>query len=116
MLLRNTKVSQTVSTLDLNGAATLLKIHPQTLLQKLRSGEIPAAKPGKCWVFIEEDLFEWLRSQYNVTRYVSLGGLTLYYLKRKNLKFWCFKFTTPDGKVIRQSSGTMDNRQAQDLY
>lgn len=35
--------------------------------------------------------------------------------KRKNSKFWWFKFTTPDGKIIRQSSGTTDKRQAQEL-
>ncbi len=35
--------------------------------------------------------------------------------KRNNSKFWWFKFTTPDGKVIRRSSGTTDKRQAQEL-
>ncbi|PKM11554.1 MAG: DNA-binding protein [Gammaproteobacteria bacterium HGW-Gammaproteobacteria-3] len=53
-----------MKTLDLSEAAHLLKLHPQTVLQRARSGDIPAAKPGKCWVFIEQDLIEWLRSQY----------------------------------------------------
>lgn len=35
--------------------------------------------------------------------------------KRKGSKFWWFKFTTPDGKVVRQSTGTEDKRQAQEL-
>jgi excisionase family DNA binding protein len=64
-------------TLDLNEAAALLKIHPQTVLERARSGNIPAAKPGKCWVFIEEDLLEWLRSKYTSIRQdVGQGGKT----------------------------------------
>jgi excisionase family DNA binding protein len=53
-----------MQTLTLIQAATLLKLHPQTLLQLARSGDIPAAKPGKCWVFIQQDLIEWIRLQY----------------------------------------------------
>jgi excisionase family DNA binding protein len=53
-----------MSTLTLPQAADLLKIHPVTLQDKARSGEIPAAKIGKCWVFIEVDLLEYIRSQY----------------------------------------------------
>ena len=36
-----------MKTLDLAEAAQLLKMHPQTVLQRTRSGEIPAAKLGK---------------------------------------------------------------------
>jgi excisionase family DNA binding protein len=54
-------------TLDLKEAAGLLKMHWQTLRSKAVSGEIPGAKPGKQWVFIEEDLVEYVRSQYSVT-------------------------------------------------
>jgi excisionase family DNA binding protein len=55
-------------TLNLEEAAELLKIHPSTLQAKAASGEIPAAKPGKRWVFIESDLFDWLRTQYTNSR------------------------------------------------
>ena len=55
-------VAKTMSTIYLREAAALLKIHPQTLLQKVRARKVPGAKPGKCWVFIEDDLFAWLRS------------------------------------------------------
>lgn len=64
-------------TLDLQQAAELLKLHPQTVLQCARSGDIPAAKPGKCWVFIEEDLIDWLRSLYNARRDARQGGQAL---------------------------------------
>jgi excisionase family DNA binding protein len=51
-------------TLTLQEAARLLHIHPITLLRKAQSGEVPAAKPGKCWVFIDIDLVDYLRSNY----------------------------------------------------
>jgi excisionase family DNA binding protein len=54
-----------MQTLNLQQAAEFLKIHPVTLQAKAKSGEIPGAKPGKCWVFIDEDLVEYLRSTYN---------------------------------------------------
>jgi excisionase family DNA binding protein len=57
-----------VKTLTLNEAATLLKMHPQTVLKRARSGGLPAAKPAKCWLFIEEDLIDWIRSQYPTSR------------------------------------------------
>jgi excisionase family DNA binding protein len=53
-----------MSTLDLNEAAALLKIHPATLQQKARAGQIPGAKIGRAWVFVEVDLLEYVRSQY----------------------------------------------------
>jgi excisionase family DNA binding protein len=73
-----------MQTLTLDQAATLLKLHPQTLLQLARSGNIPAAKPGKCWVFIQQDLIEWLRSKYNRPQQdVGQGGTKKCSLKEK---------------------------------
>jgi excisionase family DNA binding protein len=53
-----------MSTLTLQEAARLLKIHSVTLQEKARSGEIPGAKIGRGWVFVEIDLLEYIRSQY----------------------------------------------------
>jgi hypothetical protein len=53
-----------VKTLDLHAAAELLHIHPVTLREKARSGEIPGAKIGKSWVFVDVDLLDHIRSQY----------------------------------------------------
>ena len=50
--------------LNLEEAAELLHIHPVTLLRKAQSGEVPAAKPGKRWIFLQIDLVEYLRAQY----------------------------------------------------
>jgi len=57
-----------METLNINEASELLKLHPSTVLAKARSGEIPAAKPGKRWVFIDIDLIDWLRKQYTSNR------------------------------------------------
>lgn len=55
---------KTMNTLTLPEAAAFLKIHPVTLLVKAKAGEIPGAKIGKRWVFVEIDLIEHIRSQY----------------------------------------------------
>lgn len=57
-----------MKTLDLKQAAALLKMHPQTVMDRSKAGDIPGAKPGKCWVFVEEDLIEWIRSKYHDRR------------------------------------------------
>ncbi|MHB1099466.1 MAG: helix-turn-helix domain-containing protein [Burkholderiales bacterium] len=53
-----------MKTLDLHAAAELLRIHPVTLRDKARLGEIPGAKIGKCWVFVDVDLIDYIRAQY----------------------------------------------------
>lgn len=53
-----------MNTLDLRQAADFLRIHPVTLRIKAGNGEIPGAKVGRCWVFLDVDLAEYLRSQY----------------------------------------------------
>lgn len=45
-------------------AAEMLGIHPMTLKAKARSGEIPAGKSGRKWVFLDVDLIEYIRAQY----------------------------------------------------
>jgi hypothetical protein len=56
-----------MNTFDLKEAAHFLKMHWQTLRTKAVAGEIPGAKISKSWVFIEEDLVRYVRSQYSVT-------------------------------------------------
>jgi excisionase family DNA binding protein len=60
-------------TLTLDQAAEFLHIHPITLLRMAQSGQVPAVKPGKRWVFIDLDLADWLRAQYSAR--ASEGGL-----------------------------------------
>ncbi|MEE9411654.1 MAG: helix-turn-helix domain-containing protein [Methylococcales bacterium] len=51
-------------TLNLIEAAMFLHMSPAVLRQKARAGIIHGAKPGKCWVFLESDLADYLRSLY----------------------------------------------------
>lgn len=53
-----------MSTLDLKQAADFLKMHPEEVRRRARAGQLPGAKAGKRWVFIDEDLVAYLRSLY----------------------------------------------------
>ena len=67
-------------TLDLYEAADFLKMHWQTLRGKAKRGEVPAAKLGKRWVFLSDDLASYLRSHYSSPRprsQVQLSGDSL---------------------------------------
>ncbi|WP_088916119.1 helix-turn-helix domain-containing protein [Granulosicoccus antarcticus] len=64
-------------TLDIAQAAELLKMSTGALSQKARSGIVKAAKPGRRWVFLEEDLIEYIRSLYRVQQHVPLVGCDL---------------------------------------
>ena len=61
-------------TLTLDEAANFLKMSPEALRQKAKAGKIPGAKVGKCWVFYEPDLVEYLRSLYAAPRQASQSG------------------------------------------
>lgn len=50
--------------LTLEQAATFLHLHPVTLQRKAQRGEIPAAKLGRRWIFLEIDLMACIRAQY----------------------------------------------------
>lgn len=54
-----------MKTLTLEQAAEILRMHKVTVRNKARAGELPAAKIGKRWLFVEVDLINWLRLQYS---------------------------------------------------
>jgi excisionase family DNA binding protein len=59
----------------LKEAAAFLKIHPDTLAERARAGEIPGCKIGRAWVFMPELLSEYLRTRstekYETTKRVG---------------------------------------------
>ena len=55
-------------TLDLGEAAAFLKISEATAQEMAASGELPGAKIGRAWVFLLDDLAEWLRAQVKAQR------------------------------------------------
>lgn len=50
-------------TVDITGAAELLKIHPKTALKMIQSGEIPAAKVGRAYVILKHDILSYVENQ-----------------------------------------------------
>lgn len=52
------------TSLDLIDAAAFLGVHPDTLRERAAAGEIPGAKIGKEWRFLEADLVDYFRSHY----------------------------------------------------
>ena len=55
-------------TLSLSDAAALLRMHPEEVRRRAKRGTIPGAKPGRCWVFIEDDLAEYVRSTLHLCK------------------------------------------------
>lgn len=62
-----------MKTLNLEEAASFLKMTPETLRKKAINREVPGAKPGKRWCFCEDDLAEYLRSLYHCDANTSWG-------------------------------------------
>jgi hypothetical protein len=60
--------SKHMKTLNLHGAAAFLHMHPEEVRTRAKRGIIPGAKIGRCWVFIDADLADFIRSQYPVRR------------------------------------------------
>ena len=52
------------ATFGLQEAAAFLRCHPEELRRRAKAGQIPGAKVGRAWVFLEQDLAEYLRSLY----------------------------------------------------
>lgn len=52
-------------TFDVDEAADMLKVHRNTVLKLAEKGDLPAAKIGRAWVFIVENLVTWLKNTTN---------------------------------------------------
>lgn len=61
-------------TLDISEAADMLKVHENTIMELAGTGDIPGAKIGRSWVFIDEDLFAYLRKQINLQSVRRVAG------------------------------------------
>ena len=51
-------------TLGLQDAAKLVRVHQNTLRALAAAGDVPGAKMGRSWLFIETDLLAHVRSRY----------------------------------------------------
>src|SRR6478609_3203643 len=55
-------------TFCLSEAAAFLRVHSEKLRRRAKEGQIPGAKVGRAWVFLEDDLADYLRSLYSQPR------------------------------------------------
>jgi hypothetical protein len=55
-------------TLSLNEAGDFLRMHPEEVRRRAKLGLLPGAKPGKSWVFLDDDLAMYLRTLYSPPR------------------------------------------------
>lgn len=53
-------------TLNLEECAAFLKVHPNTVSDLAVTGELPGAKIGRAWVFVEDDVLDYLREQVRI--------------------------------------------------
>jgi excisionase family DNA binding protein len=50
-------------TLDLTEAASILKVHENTVMELVGDGIIPGAKIGRAWVFLDDDLLDYVKRE-----------------------------------------------------
>jgi len=53
----------TTSTVDIIGAADLMKVHPNTVLDLIHSGALPAARIGRAYVLLTQDVLDYIQQQ-----------------------------------------------------
>ena len=53
----------TTITVNIHGAADLLKVHPKTVLDLIGSGTLPAAKIGRSYVLMTKDVVNYIEAQ-----------------------------------------------------
>jgi excisionase family DNA binding protein len=47
-------------TVDIHGAAEILKVHPKTVLDLIAQGVLPACKVGRAWVLLTRDVLRYV--------------------------------------------------------
>lgn len=52
-----------MSTVNIHGAADLMKVHPKTVLDMIGTGELPAAKVGRAYVMLTRDVLQHIENQ-----------------------------------------------------
>lgn len=57
-----------MKTLDLKGVADLLMVCPGTVSELIHTDGLPHAKFGKAYVFVTDDVIEYIRSKYSVAK------------------------------------------------
>lgn len=93
-----------MKTLSLKEAAAFLKIHHESLRKRVKAGKFPAAKFGKSYVFLEEDLAAAVRCKYSLT---SMSAIT----QQKGISLWPFLGADSSGGLTSRykAESALDN-------
>jgi len=51
------------ATLDINGAAEMMKMHPNSVLKLIKGGVLPAARIGRAYVLLTRDVLALIEQQ-----------------------------------------------------
>jgi excisionase family DNA binding protein len=68
---------QNLETIDIGGAADLLKIHRDSVLELIDAGALPAARIGRVYVLMTRDVLYYIRGQIDhqtAARLVAASG------------------------------------------
>lgn len=82
-----------MNTLNIEQAAEFLGAHKETIRRLVASKEIPGVKIGKKWIFIEQDLVEYMRSKYST-------GVTSQGAAQRSKQEWRFTKEIPLGGLV----------------
>ena len=61
-------------TLDIHGAADLMKVHPKTVLDLIGSGALPAGKVGRAYVLLTKDVLAYVERAIATQTAERMGG------------------------------------------
>lgn len=61
-------------TVDVKGAANIMKVHPETVKEMILAGAIPAAKIGRGWVMQTIDVLKIVQQQIAAQTAARMGG------------------------------------------
>lgn len=85
-----------MKTYDLIECADLLKVDRNTVMKIAGTGELPGAKIGRAWVFLEDDVLSFLRKKVQEQSNARLQGAHEPETDEKVAKAITRQFATPD--------------------
>ncbi|MFS2204081.1 helix-turn-helix domain-containing protein [Variovorax sp. Varisp36] len=62
-------------TVDVRGAADLMKVHPKTVLDLIGAGALPAGRVGRAYVLLTRDVMRFIEQQVARQTAERMGGL-----------------------------------------
>lgn len=62
-------------TLSLDEVAAMLRTTPETVSDCIHNRDLPAARIGRAYVLVDEDVIAWLRTQYGRWREDACGSI-----------------------------------------